>query len=71
MKEKIKKILSYLLQVVLTALASAIIAMLQNYVQAKGVEVGPSLDVADTSLIGGVLASGKVAISNIKKNMFF
>ena len=71
MKEKIKKILSYLLQVVLTALASAMIAMLQNYVQTKGVEVGPSLDVADTSLIGGVLASGKVAISNLKKNMFF
>lgn len=59
------------MQVVLTALASAVIAMLQNYVQAKGVEVGPSLDIADTGLIGGVLASGKVAISNIRKNMFF
>lgn len=70
MKQNFKKVCLYVLQVVLTALASAGIALLQGYLQARGVNAGPTLNIEDTGVIGGVVASGKIAISNLKANCF-
>lgn len=71
MKSNIQKIGLYVLQVVLTALASAGIALLQSYLQTKGVNAGPTLNVENTGIIGGALATGKVAVSHFKNNCFF
>ena len=68
MKTNIQKIGLYVLQVVLTALASAGIALLQSYLQTHGVEAGPNLNVENTATIGGIVASGKVAISQFRSS---
>lgn len=70
MKKKILKIVMYILQIVLTALASAGIALLQSYVQAHGVDMGVTLNPESTGAIGGTVASGRIAWSNFKNNSF-
>lgn len=69
MKQKIYKILNYVLQIVLTALASAGIALLQNYLESKGVKAGDTLDPQNTGVIGSAVAGIKIAINNFKNNM--
>lgn len=66
MKQNLKKITSYLLQVILTALASAGIALLQSYIESHGVNAGPVINPENTGLIGGVVASARIGIKNIK-----
>jgi hypothetical protein len=68
MKEKLLKLCGYLLQVVLTALASAGIALLQNYLTTKGVPAGAEINPTETGAIGSMIASARIAISNIKFN---
>ena len=60
MKQKILKILSYILQVILTALASAGIALLQNYLSTHGVNAGPDLNTENTGIIGDRYPGEKV-----------
>jgi len=69
MKQKIYKILNYVLQIVLTALASAGIALLQNYLESKGVKAGDTLDPQNTGVIGSAVAGIKIAINNFKNSM--
>lgn len=66
MKQKILKVLKYLLNIILTALASAGIALLQNYLQSKGASADVTLSVNDTGILGGVIASLRIAIQNIR-----
>lgn len=66
MKQKMSKILSYLLQVILTALASAGIALLQNYLMNHGVNAGVELNPTDTGIIGSAVASSRIALSNLR-----
>lgn len=69
MKQKFYKILNYLLQVILTALASAGIALLQNYLESKGVKAGETLDPQNTGIIGSAVAGVKIAWNNFKNNL--
>jgi len=71
MKTKFMKVMSYVLQVVLTSLASAGIALLQSYIESKGVNMGPTLTPENTAIVGGAVASTKVAIQSIRNNCFF
>jgi hypothetical protein len=68
MKTNLKKIGLYVLQVVLTALASAGIALLQSYLETHGVNAGPTLNPENTATIGGLVASGKVAVSHFRNS---
>jgi len=68
MKEKIWKILNYLSQVVLTALISAMIALLQNWLSTRGASVDIQLNTENTGVIGAIVASGKIALNNIKNS---
>jgi hypothetical protein len=69
MKDEIIKILKYILQIVLTALASAGIAILQQYIQSKGVHAGPTLDISNTGEVGATVASAKIVWSQVRSNL--
>ena len=67
-KTNFQKIALYILQVILTALASAGIAILQSYLETHGVPTGPVISPENTGVIGGAVASGRIAINQFKNN---
>lgn len=69
MKEKIIKILKYLGQIILTALASAGIALLQQWIEQHGIQTGATLDTKNTSLVGGTVASIKIMWNHYKGSL--
>ena len=66
MTQKLKTVGLYILQVILTAIASALIALLQNYLQAHGGDGSGSLSVLHTGAIGTISGSGVVAFNHLK-----
>lgn len=66
MKAKALKIGAYLMQVILTALVSAIIALLQNYLASKGVNAGGTISPAETGAIGSILSSASIALKKTR-----
>jgi hypothetical protein len=71
MKQKLKTGGMYILQIFLTALASALIAMLQNYLSAHAGVPGGQINPNDTGAIGGVLSSGHIAYKSFKSKFIF
>ena len=63
MKSKLEKFSKEFASIALTALASAGIAMLQNYLKTNGIECGATLDPANTSAIGGGIAGAKMVLN--------
>ncbi len=66
MKQKIWQGSIYLGHIILTALASAGIALLQNYLATHGHNVGPQINAGETAQIGTVLSGGKILMSQWK-----
>ncbi len=56
MTEKLKEAGKFFIHVLLTALTSAIIAMLQSYIASHGVDAGPTIKPENTAIIGGGLS---------------
>ena len=69
MKEKLKTATLYAGQIILTALASAIIAMLQNYLSAHTGAPADSINPTHTAAIGGIISSGHVGYKYFKANL--
>jgi len=68
MTQKLKTIGLYFLQIILTAVASAIIAFLQNYIQAHGGDGSGTISAIHTATIGGVISTGQVGYKSYKSN---
>lgn len=61
METKIKEITKYILHIFLTALVSALIAVLQSYIKTHGIDAGPTIQPENTAMIGagvGALVKG-------------
>lgn len=56
MKEKLKKFSTKFLDIFLTALASALLALLQQYIASKSGDSTVRLDPTETGVIGGGLS---------------
>lgn len=52
-----KESLKYILQILFTALASALIAVLQSYIKIHGIEAGPIIQPEDTAVIGASVSA--------------
>ena len=69
MTEKIKTASLYIGQIVLTALVSAIIALLQNYLSTHTGVPQDSINPVHTGAIGGIVSSGHVGYKYFKSNL--
>lgn len=63
MKEKLKKFSTKFLDIFLTALASALLACLQQYIASKTGDSQIKLDPAETGIIGGSLSYLKQVVT--------
>lgn len=70
MKQKFLSIAKYILQIILTALASAGIALLQQWIESHGVNIGPQINPQDTGIIGGTVSGASIAWRNLKTRFF-
>lgn len=66
MKENLKKGGIYLLQVMLTACASVLVAMLQNYIATHSGQPAEILNPSHVGAIGTVLSGGHVTYKQLK-----
>lgn len=66
MKQRLEKASLWILQVILTALASAGVALLQHYIETHGVNAGPAIDPANTAAIGSVISGAHVSIKAMR-----
>ena len=69
MTQNLRTISLYIGQIILTALASALIALLQNYISAHTGTPADSISVPHTATIGGIVSSGHVAYKSFKANL--
>lgn len=66
MAENLKKAGGYILQILVTAIASAFVAILQNYIATHGIHAEPLINPTTTATIGAGLSSGHMAIKITK-----
>lgn len=57
MRENFRKGGMFILQIILTALASAAVAFLQHWIEAHGVPAGPLLEPGKTAAIGAGIST--------------
>src|SRR5574343_121554 len=67
MKKNFLLIGKYLLQVILTAIASALVALLQNYLATHTGNSMPELNPEHVAKVGGILSTTKIAFNHYKK----
>lgn len=69
-KSETKKFLIYLAHVGLTAIVSALIAILQNYIAMHTSQMPDLINPAHTATVGGILGLGTPQIKTIRKTLF-
>lgn len=67
MKQNLKQGGLYILQIILTALASALIALLQNWLAAHGAHTGQTISPENTAVIGGGISAAAPSLHRFSK----